>query len=174
MSIETAKHICREICAYKGEPPCFELDAPAGEEYRPCEECEPVAAWHDAEIAALKHDIERHISAAAEIERLEREMRYEEDSLDGCSDDLRQAEGMRDHWQARAERAEADNARLVKALKGAQERFAQIDCATIGQVHNTSPLELLDWCKAIASRGFDATSAALRAARQASEEKNDG
>lgn len=35
-------------------------------------------------------------------------------------------------------------------------------CATIGQTQNTTPQELLDWCKCIASYGFDATSKALR------------
>lgn len=52
------------------------------------------------------------------------------------------------------------------ALTKAQERFAQIDCATIGQMHNTTPTALLDWCKAIAGRGFDETSKALAALSQ--------
>lgn len=68
-------------------------------------------------------------------------------------------------WQGYIEELSSQSAApWIKALELAQERFAQIDCASIGLTQNTTPQELLDWCKCIASDGFDATSKSLRSA----------
>lgn len=46
------REFCREICAYKGEPPCWKIDADAGETWPgPCEVCEPASAYHMANRA---------------------------------------------------------------------------------------------------------------------------
>lgn len=36
--------MCRNICATKGEPACWELDGHGGSDYSPCDTCE-AAVW---------------------------------------------------------------------------------------------------------------------------------
>ena len=52
--------------------------------------------------------------------------------------------------------------RLREVLTVVEERLSQIDCASIGMMHNTSQSELLDWCKGIASAGLSKIYAARR------------
>lgn len=56
--------------------------------------------------------------------------------------------------ETRLSEMEKEVGRLRGALKRAETRLSQVDCANIGMMHNTSPVELLDWCKSVAAAGL--------------------
>lgn len=65
--MEGWKQACREICAAKGEPPCFKLDG--HENCEPCEDCKVVGVVIDelqAETEQLRETLARLADVAEE------------------------------------------------------------------------------------------------------------
>jgi hypothetical protein len=64
-SLDACGRVCREVCAYKGEPSCIEIDGYHGDVWDPCEVCNPAGALleaTEAENKRLRASLERMLS----------------------------------------------------------------------------------------------------------------